>query len=186
VAQALACVSIKLKACTMSHKPPANADPDGFAPIDPWNSRYLNIRRRNLPHLNVPGATYFITFRCNRELSPAARDVVFGTILACHQKKLDLDAAVVMPDHVHLIFRLLEAHELSQVLHHIKGSSARQINLMLQRRGPVWSDESFDHIIRQTEELEEKLQYIRQNPVKRGLVDHPDAYQWSFIKSIIG
>jgi REP-associated tyrosine transposase len=167
----------------MSHKPPANADRDGFEPIDPGNSKYLSIRRRNLPHVNVPGATYFITFRSIRERSPAAREMVFATILACHQKKLDLDAAVVMPDHVHLIFRLLEAHELSQVLHHIKGSSARQINLMLQRRGPVWTDESFDHIIRQAEELEEELQYVRHNPVKRGLADRPDGYQWSFIKS---
>jgi len=80
----------------MSNKPPSDAI--GFEPIDPWNSEYLSISRRNLPHLNVPGATYFITFRSTIELSPAARDVVFATILACNQKKIDLDAAVVMPD----------------------------------------------------------------------------------------
>jgi hypothetical protein len=62
-------------------------DRDGFEPIDPGNSKYLSIRRRNLPHLNVPGATYFITFRSIRERSPAA-PMVFGTILACHQKSL--------------------------------------------------------------------------------------------------
>jgi len=46
-------------------------------------------------------------------------------------------------------------------------------------------DESFDHVIRHAE-LEEKLEYIRQNPVKRGLVDHPDGYKWLLIKSITG
>src|SRR5216683_5135111 len=74
--------------------------------------------------------------------------------------------------------RLIESHELSQVLQRIKGRSARQINQLLKSEGPIWSDESFDHMIRHAEELEEKLEYIRQNPVKRGLVGHPDGYKW--------
>jgi len=53
--------------------------------------------------------------------------------------------------------------------------SARQINQMVNGAGSVWSDESFDHIIRYAAELEEKLEYIRQNLVKRAQADHPDA-----------
>ena len=170
----------------MSSKPPSNPDMGGFEPIDPWKSQYLAVRRRNLPHLGVPGATYFITFRSKTELSPAARYVVFATIRACNQTSIDLDAAVVMPDHAHLIFRLIEPYRLSQVLQRIKGRSARQINQMLKSEGSVWSDESFDHIIRHAEELEEKLEYIRQNPVKLGLIDHPDGYKWLFNKSVTG
>ena len=109
---------------------------------------------------------------------------MFATIRACNQTSIDLDAAVVMPDHAHLIFRLIEPYRLSQVLQRIKGGSASQINQMLKSEGSVWSDESFDHIIRHAGELEEKLEYIRQNPVKRGLVDHPDSYRWLFTKSI--
>jgi len=56
--------------------------------------------------------------------------------------------------------------------------------LMLKSEGSVWSDESFDHIIRHAEGLAEKLEYVRQNPVTRGLIDHPDRYSWLFIKSI--
>ena len=48
----------------------------------------------------------------------------------------------------------------------------------------VWSDESLDQIIRHAAELEEKLEYLRQNPVKRGLVNHSDDYEWLFIKNI--
>ncbi len=33
---------------------------------------------------------------------------------------------------------------------------------------------------------EEKLKYIRQNAVKRALVEHPDSYKWLFFKSITG
>ena len=83
----------------MSGKPPSNPDMGGFDPIDPWKSQYLTVRRRNLPHLGVRGATYFITFRSKTKLLPAARDVVFATIRACNQTSIDLDAAVVMPDH---------------------------------------------------------------------------------------
>ncbi len=105
---------------------------------------------RNLPHLAVPGATYFVTFRCRSgvELAAQARDVVIEAIVECDQKTIDLDAAVVMPDHAHLIFRLIEPYELSQVLQLIRGRSARQINQLLKKEGAVWSDESFHHIIR--------------------------------------
>lgn len=166
----------------MSSKPPSNPDTGGFEPIDPWKSQYLMVRRRNLPHLGIPGATYFITFRSKTELSPAARNIVFATICACNQTSIDLDAAVVMPDHAHLIFRLIKPYELSQVLQRIKGRSARLINQLLKSEGSVWSDESFDHIIRHAAELEEKLEYVRQNPVKRVLVDRPEGYKWLFIK----
>jgi hypothetical protein len=57
---------------------------------------------------------------------------------------------------------------------------------MLARAGSIWSDESFDHIIRQVEELEQKLEYIRQNPVTRGIVERPDDYRWLLLRSITG
>jgi REP element-mobilizing transposase RayT len=166
----------------------SNPDSLGFEAIDPWKSKHLAVRRRNLPHLEVPGATYFVTFRCRSisELPAQARHLVLAAILECDQKSIDLDAAVIMPGHVHLIFRLVEPYELSPVLQRIKGGSARQINQMLGREGSVWSDESFDHVIRDGAELEEKLEYIRQNPVKRALVKHPDRYQWLYTKSITG
>ncbi len=136
----------------MSSKQPSNPDSGGFEAIDPWKSEYLVVRRRNLPLLGVPGATYFVTFRCRSgvELAAQARDVMIAAIVECDQKSIDLDAAVVMPDHAHLIFRLIEPYELSHVLQRIKGRSARQINQMLKKEGAVWSDESFDHIIRHT------------------------------------
>jgi REP element-mobilizing transposase RayT len=107
-------------------------------------------------------------------------------IRECDQRSVDLDGAVVMPDHAHLIFRLIEPHELPRVLQRIKGRPARAINQMLGRAGSSWSDASFDHIIRHAEELEEKLQYIRQNPVTRGLVNHPDDYRSLVLRSITG
>jgi REP element-mobilizing transposase RayT len=149
-----------------------------FEPVDPWMSEDLTFKRRNLPHLNVLGATYFVTFRSRILLTAEARDMVIAMIRDFSGKHIDLDAAVVMPDHVHLIFRLLLNDSLGRILHLIKGRSARQVNQLLNRDGPLWMDESFDHIIRNEAELEEKIEYIKQNPVKNGLATQPLDYKW--------
>jgi REP element-mobilizing transposase RayT len=89
----------------------------------------------------VAGATYFITFRCNAQfqLEPQASDLVMIVIQEQDRKTIDLDAAVVMPHHVHAIFRVIEPYTLSRVLQRIKGRSLRQINLLLSRRGRLFS-----------------------------------------------
>ena len=171
----------------MSQKPPPLELSD-FQPVDPWKSSEMVVRSRKLPHLEVPGATYLVTFRCHSkfQLPPQARDLVMAVIQEQHHKTIDLEAAVVMPDHVHAIFRVIESSTLSRVFQQIKGRSSRQINQLLSRQGRVWLVESFDHIIRHARELEEKIEYIRQNPGKQGLENTPGSYRWLFVKGITG
>jgi hypothetical protein len=45
----------------------------------------------------------------------------------------------------------------------------------------VWQDEFFDHVLRGDESLRETIDYIRQNPVRKGLVDKPEDYQWLWV-----
>ncbi len=92
-----------------------------------------------------------------------------------------------MPEHVHLLLTPLEDEEgwpngLPAILKAIKGTSARSINKLLGSDGPVWQEESFDHVLRSQESLEEKLEYIRQNPVRRGLANKPEDYRWLWVK----
>jgi len=70
---------------------------------------------------------------------------------------------------------------LPEILRAIKGASARSINLLNESCGPVWQDESFDHVLRGDESLQETIEYIRQNPVRRGLVEKPEDYRWLWI-----
>jgi len=155
----------------------------GFQPVNPWKSGDLSIQHRHLPHLQTPAATYFVTFRCRKgiELPPEARDIALAALTHWNGSRIELDAAVVMPDHVHMIFRIIGTDRqdacptLSEVLHSIKSFSASQINKQLDRRGPLWLNESFDHIIRREAEWEEKVAYVRQNPVAWG---YPADYQW--------
>jgi REP element-mobilizing transposase RayT len=103
-----------------------------------------------LPHLQAPDSTYFVTFRCRTGLflPDPAKEIVISTIRYWDGLRFDLDAAVVMPDHVHLICRILGERSLSAVLHSVKGYSARLINPLLARKEPFWLDESCGHVIR--------------------------------------
>jgi REP element-mobilizing transposase RayT len=120
-------------------------------------------------------------------LPPTARDIVLQACLYFNGTKIDLRATVVMPDHVHLIFIALrdetgECFSFAEILGSIKGFSAHSINKVLRRRGSVWLDESFDHVVRCEEKFEQKIEYVRQNPVRRGLVRTPEQYRWLWVK----
>jgi len=149
--------------------------------VNPWKSAQLVITRRRLPHFEVPGATYFVTFKClkGRELRGSDREVVLREFHALDGTTIDLDGAVVMRDGAHAIFRLVEENTLGRTLQKVKGRAARQINQMQGTERPLWFGENFDHIVRDGSELEDKLEYIRQNPVKNGLVLSPEQIRGS-------
>jgi REP element-mobilizing transposase RayT len=100
--------------------------------------------------------------------------------------RYDLDAAVIMPEHVHLPLTPLSDEEgwpypLPIILKRIKGVSARSVNKLLATSGAVWQEESFDHVLRTNESLEQKREYIRQNPVRRNLAPTPEEYRWLWL-----
>ncbi|HLW55138.1 MAG TPA: transposase [Candidatus Angelobacter sp.] len=106
-----------------------------------------------------------------------------GHCLHGNGTKMRLFIAVVMPDHVHLIFMPLitetnETYTFAEIVGGIKGASAHTVNKLLKRSGTVWQDESFDHVIRRAESLQQKIDYVRQNPVRKGLVEKPEDYKW--------
>jgi REP element-mobilizing transposase RayT len=149
--------------------------------------------RRMLPHYQKAGRTVYITFRkANRiPFTPEARDAILQHCLHDNGKRYDLHATVVMPDHVHLLLLPLRdekgwPYSLPTILKLLKGCSARTVNKLSGARGPVWQEESFDHVLRSQESFEEKLEYVRQNPVRRGLVKRPEDYKWLWIDLTAG
>ncbi len=144
--------------------------------------------RRRLPHYQKDRPLYVTFCKLNKEPLPEpARCAVLQHCLHDDGKKIQLHAAVVMPDHVHLLFTALRdaagwPFSLPEILKGIKGSSARSVNKLTGHCGPVWQEESFDHVLRSNESLQQKLEYIRQNPVRRGLVQRPEDYQWLWVE----
>ncbi|HUU96554.1 MAG TPA: hypothetical protein VM487_12505, partial [Phycisphaerae bacterium] len=83
----------------------------------------------------------------------------------------------------HLVFTPLEDRlgnpfGLAEIMSGIKGASAHSVNKLLGRKGHVWQDESFDHILRRNENIQEKVEYICLNPVRKGLVADENDYPW--------
>jgi REP element-mobilizing transposase RayT len=141
--------------------------------------------RRNLPHIVRCDRPLFVTFatRDRWVLPPSARTIALRHALHDHEKRLSMSVALVMPDHVHLVFNLLHDQcgrdsSLAGVMKGIKGVSARRINQLLGRNGSVWLEESFDRVMRRSEDLQARLEYVCNNPVRGGLVSCPDEYPW--------
>jgi len=141
--------------------------------------------RRHLPHLQVEGKPLFVTFATFKRwvLPESTRQVVLRHCLHDHGVKLQVHGIVVMPDHVHIIFTPLKDDEgnpfgLAEIMSGIKGASAHSVNKALNRRGKVWQDESFDHVLRSDESTHSKVLYICENPVRKGLVATEDEYPW--------
>jgi REP element-mobilizing transposase RayT len=140
--------------------------------------------RRYLPHYRKDDRALFITFSSWQRwtLPEIARDLALESCLHSNGKKCNLYAAVVMPDHVHLICLPLSDSQglfsIPEITQAIKSESAHRINRALRRTGPVWQDESFDHVLRRAESLAEKVDYILKNPVRAGLAANISDYRW--------
>ena len=100
---------------------------------------------------------------------PALRRHVADALQHFHGTRLDLGPAVVMPNHVHSLISPHPGHRLEDLMHSIKRFSARAINQHLQRKGSLWYDETWDHIVRSEAQLGHYRHYIFDNPVKAGL-----------------
>jgi len=164
----------------------------------------FKITRRHLPHWTLKGAIYFVTFRTAKGqtgmsvlLSVEEQKIILRHVIDGNGKFYKLIAVMVMPDHVHIIFEPIEKYNLSRILKGIKGVSARKINLKRKEKrmdsyvnttdrnvcstGSIWQEESYDRIIRDPDELIEKLNYMMNNPVKKGLTEDPWSYHgWYF------
>ena len=162
----------------------------GFQPVHEFRTY-----KRNLPHWEAPGNIYFITFRTVKGLTlpEQARQIVYDSCMFFDSKKYNLYALIIMPNHVHLILQPIEKvkggyYSLAEIMHSIKSYSANQINELFKSTGKmpvppkVWVDENFDRIVRDENELLEKMNYIVNNTIKTGLVEKPEKYKWLYVE----
>lgn len=147
----------------------------------------FKVYRRHLPHYEDPGSAYFMTFRTATgvTLSEAAKDIVINSIKFHADKKYRLYSCIVMDTHVHCVLQPLEQsrgayYSLFQIMHSIKSYSANKIQKSLNSNGKIWLDENYDRIVRDDSDFLDKMEYIINNPVKAGMVESPEDYQWLY------
>ena len=78
---------------------------------------------------------------------------------------------VLMPDHLHLL--VAQGHGAVTL-----GEWVKALKLILSGREFRWQRGFFDHVLRSRESESEKWEYIRHNPVRRGLVAQQE--QWPY------
>ena len=102
------------------------------------------------------------------ELPKSANDLGFRVLCYC-----------LMPDHLHVILASgASGYPLSKFLNIFKG---RTTAILRQREGlnKVWQRSGFDHVIRADEDLRAVIEYILDNPVRKGMVEKANEYPYS-------
>ncbi len=94
---------------------------------------------------------------------------------------------VVMPNHVHALVSPMSGCELEHILQSIKRHSSREIGKCIKRAGSLWQRDTYDHIVRDVEQLRAFRKYIFRNPGKAKLRTGEYAYcQAEWLEEIVG
>ncbi len=84
-----------------------------------------------------------------------------------------------MPDHVHFFCSPeIDAKPLPTFMQAWKQWSSKRIVTDLKIGGAIWQPEFFDHVLRSSESYSQKWDYVRENPVRAGLVSKTDDWPW--------
>jgi putative transposase len=126
-------------------------------------------------------AEYFITVSAqargrNHFCHPEIGQTILDSIRYRHEKEIWFcHLAVIMPDHVHL---LLNFPPNAVLFARIIGTWK---HFLAHQHSVSWQENFFDHRIRPGEKYGEKVQYIRDNPVRAGLVGRADDWPYTFV-----
>lgn len=100
------------------------------------------------------------------------------------RQRIGLEAAVVMPDHVHFVAQL-RVGDLGSLMKSLKGYTSREINRLLGSRGPLWQPQYYDHAIRKDEVIADVVSYCLNNPVRAGLVKDFHEYPFWYCRYVV-
>ena len=124
---------------------------------------------------------YFVTFNTLHRRPLLARQEVSDAFLAYARKNADQGRAigrfVIMPDHIHLFVRIGHGSRLQDFIRLLK-QSLTKILRQLDVEGDIWQPGFFDRLLRHSESYYEKWNYVRENPVRAGLVPRAEVWPW--------
>lgn len=136
----------------------------------------FSIWRGRLPHWRADDVRYYVTFRHRRPLSDIECSLLLSALLKPEGRKWDLMIVGVLPEQTELIFTVAEKpngqpYELAEIVEKAKQRAGKQIIKRSEERFPPFYNESYDRIIRDDAELEERWESIFNSPVDHELVE---------------
>lgn len=120
---------------------------------------------------------FFLTICCetrgnNQLCQPSVAEALLSAARYYHEKHdWYLRMMLLMPDHVHALI----APALDDRLNDVVGNWKRYVGL---KTGVVWQKNFFDHRLRSAESWNEKVEYIRANPVRAGLIGEGETWPY--------
>ncbi|MBU0671595.1 MAG: transposase [Candidatus Margulisbacteria bacterium] len=137
-----------------------------------------------MKHINLKHRTYFITTNTEHKTK------IFTAEKTCHLLLFFMDyyrkqfeyliyGYVIMPDHFHWLIHLGDKADPPLIMGRLKGRTSYEINQSLNRKGKLWQDNYYDHVIRNGLDFKEKINYIHKNPYQNGLVKKIEDYKYS-------
>jgi len=140
----------------------------------------MRLKRLKWAYKDSP--LYYLTLNAHtRQCFFANREVHEAFRIFC-ERAANYGVAVgrytLMPDHIHMFAAFApDSIDLSGWVKALKNSLSK----CLRQRGipsPHWQKDFFDRLLRTMESYDEKWGYVRQNPVRAGLVEKPE--DWEF------
>ncbi|MCK5545000.1 MAG: transposase, partial [Desulfobulbaceae bacterium] len=133
--------------------------------------------------ITFPGAFYHITSRGNegKVVFKSKRDrEKFLEYLESATKRYDalIHAYCLMDNHYHLMVETPSGN-LPQIMRHINGAYTTYFNIKRKRSGHLFQGRYKAILVEIDEYAKELSRYIHLNPVRAGMVEKPEAYQWS-------
>jgi len=132
-----------------------------------------------IPSWVEDGAIFHIRIRCDANnpvpliRSDVAEELLKSVEFYTENRRWFAYLFLLMPDHIHALLSFPKEEVISNVIGDWKRYQSKQL-------GVLWQDNFFDHRIRSTEEYFEKAEYIRRNPVVKGLCKSPKDWPWIF------
>ena len=128
--------------------------------------------------------TYYITVCAHKHREHFQRseiaELMVATFFQCRDAgEFELHEYVVMPDHIHVLLSLRERQSLDRAVQAIKERFARVLREQGSFLKDVWQPQYHFRRVSNSEELREGARYIRQNPVRKGLVAAAEQYSYS-------
>ena len=135
-------------------------------------------RQRRLDRVFNSFPSYFITLCTEGRAQVLNNLTVFENARNFINESMDrygvyVDSYVLMPDHIHLIVSIDQGSDTTI------GEWVKAFKAMVAQHRFKWQAGFFDHLLRSDESRSEKWEYIRMNPVRAGLVEHPDEWPYA-------
>ncbi len=137
-----------------------------------------------MPRSLQSGLIYHVINRGNGQArvfhKPQDYEVFLDLLAAAKRRKpVKLFAFCLMPNHFHLVVEPETSLDLSHFMQWLMTCHVRRYHRYYESSGHVWQGRFKSFPIQRDDHLVTVLRYVRQNPVRAGLVSIESAWSWS-------